>query len=137
MGTEGSRGAGAFYNLYGSSHPAGVLMAQTWGVSRIIDVLEDNPDIGIDPTRVGVTGCSRNGKGALIAGAFDARIALTIPQQSGSGGSACWRISEWQKSQEQDVQTLSHACQEQPWFRASLPSGSTGARRPCSSACRR
>jgi hypothetical protein len=120
VGTEGSRGVGAFYNLYGSNHPAGVLMAQAWGVSRIIDVIEDMPEIGIDPKRIGVTGCSRNGKGALIAGAFDARIALTIPQESGSGGSACWRTSYDMKQSGTNVQTLSSACTEQPWFRASL-----------------
>jgi len=55
-------------------------MAWAWGVSRIIDALEVTPAARINPTKVGVTGCSRNGKGALVAGAFDTRIALTIPQ---------------------------------------------------------
>jgi hypothetical protein len=32
----------------------------------------------INTKRIGVTECSRNGKGALVAGAFDERIALTI-----------------------------------------------------------
>jgi hypothetical protein len=36
------------------------------------------------------------------------------------GRLGCWRISERQQSQGQDVQTLSSACSEQPWFRASL-----------------
>ncbi len=48
----------------------------------------------IDPTRLGVTGCSRNGKGALMVGAMDARFALVVPQESGSGGVASWRVSE-------------------------------------------
>jgi hypothetical protein len=30
---------------------------------------------------------------ALYAGAFDERIALTIPQESGGGGEAAWRVS--------------------------------------------
>lgn len=88
-----SRGQGLFYNLYGANATAGALMAWAWGTSRIIDVIADNPQLNIDPTRIAVTGCSRNGKGAMVAGAFDERIALTLPQESGSGGDACWRIS--------------------------------------------
>jgi hypothetical protein len=91
-----SRGKGAFYDLYGAKHSAGAMMAWAWGVSRLIDVIEQTPAAQIDATRLGVTGCSRNGKGALIVGAFDERIALTIPQESGSGGSASWRISDAQ-----------------------------------------
>ena len=33
---------------------------------------------------MGVTGCSRFGKGAFVIGAFDQRIALTMPIESGS-----------------------------------------------------
>src|SRR5690606_34349172 len=40
---------------------------------------------------VAVAGCSRYGKGALAAGAFDERIVLTIPIESGSGGVPLWR----------------------------------------------
>src|SRR4051812_15786894 len=87
------RGQGKFYTLYGSGHSAGALTAWAWGVSRIIDALELTPAAGINPQKIGVTGCSRNGKGAIVAGALDERIALTIPQESGSGGSACWRLS--------------------------------------------
>jgi len=121
-GQSGTRGVGKFFTLYGSGHSAGSLMAWAWGVSRIIDALEVTPDARINPAKVGVTGCSRNGKGALVAGAFDTRIALTIPQESGSGGSACWRLSEYQKAQGQNVQTASHASQEQPWFGAAFNS---------------
>lgn len=116
---QGSRGMGQFYPLYGANHGAGALMAWAWGVSRIIDALETT-DAGIDPTRIGVTGCSRDGKGALVAGAFDARVALTIPQESGSGGSACWRASDGQKAAGQDVQTLSQIVTENVWFRTSF-----------------
>ena len=91
-----SRGKGVFYDLYGSDHTAGAMIAWAWGVSRLIDALEQTPAAQIDPTRLGVTGCSRNGKGALIVGAFDDRIALTIPQESGSGGAASWRVSDAQ-----------------------------------------
>ena len=92
---EGTGGSGSkngpFYDFYGSNHPAGYLVAQAWQVSRIIDLLEQNPDV-IDPYRIAVTGCSRNGKGAFIAGVLDNRIALTIPVESGIGGTVALRL---------------------------------------------
>jgi hypothetical protein len=53
-----------------------------WGVSRVIDALETTPAANIKADRLGVTGCSRLGKGALMIGAMDSRIALTIPQET-------------------------------------------------------
>jgi hypothetical protein len=93
--TTGGDGAksGPFYQVYGSDHPAGYLVAQAWQVSRILDVLEQNPGT-IDPYRIGVTGCSRLGKGAFVAGALDNRIALTIPVESGLGGTVGLRLVE-------------------------------------------
>jgi hypothetical protein len=35
-----------------------------------MDALEKTPTARIDVKRVGVSGCSRNGKGALVAGKF-------------------------------------------------------------------
>ncbi|MEI9936234.1 MAG: PE PGRS family protein [Pseudomonadota bacterium] len=94
---EGSGGSGPktgpFYTFYGSDHPAGYMVAQAWQVSRIIDLLELNPGT-IDPYHVGVTGCSRNGKGAFAGGVFDNRIALTIPCESGIGGTPALRLKE-------------------------------------------
>jgi hypothetical protein len=124
---QSSRGVGKFYDLYGSGHSAGALMAWAWGVSRLIDALEKTPAANIDPTRLGVTGCSRNGKGALTVGAFDERIKLTIPQESGSGGSASWRVSDWMASQGQETQTLSEIVGENVWFRANFNQFSSAA----------
>jgi hypothetical protein len=94
---EGTGGSGAktgpFYDFYGSTHPAGYMVAQAWQISRIIDLLEQNPGI-IDPYRIGLTGCSRNGKGAFWGGALDNRIALTIPCESGIGGTVALRLVE-------------------------------------------
>jgi hypothetical protein len=115
-----SRGQGKFFALYGSDHSAGALIAWSWGISRLIDALEQTPSASIDPYRLGVTGCGRNGKGALIAGAFDERIALTVPQESGSGGAASWRVSQAQLSSGQNVQTLSEIVDENVWFSASF-----------------
>jgi hypothetical protein len=114
----GSRGQGAFYTLHGRSHSAGALTAWAWGVDRIIDGLEQvGPAAsGIDTKRLGVTGCSRNGKGAFVVGALVNRIALTLPQESGSGGSACWRISDSEKSAGKNIQTASQIVTENVWF---------------------
>ncbi|KAJ2915817.1 hypothetical protein MD484_g4611, partial [Candolleomyces efflorescens] len=112
----GSRGRGKFYTLYGSGHSAAATTAWAWGVARIIDVLETIPSSRINLSRLGVTGCSRNGKGALIVGALEPRIALTIPQESGSGGAACWRISDSMKSRGVNVQTASQIVTENVWF---------------------
>lgn len=56
------------------------MIAAAWRVDRIIDALEMTPAANIDAKRIGVTGCSRNGKGSMIAGAFVDRIALALPQ---------------------------------------------------------
>lgn len=124
-----SRGNGKFYTLYGSNHGAGAMTAWAWGVSRLIDALEKTPSANIDASRLGMTGCSRNGKGALIAGALDERILLTIPQESGSGGAASWRVSDAQKAAGQNVQTLSQIVTENVWFRSSFSQFANSANR--------
>jgi hypothetical protein len=114
-----SRGKGKFYLLFGSDHPAGAMTAWSWAISRIIDALE-LPHIQkathIDPKRLGVTGCSRNGKGALVAGALDSRIALTIPQESGAGGAGCWRVENYQNAHGANVQGPQEIIRENVWF---------------------
>ena len=124
MAKDGSqyRGQGLFYDLYGSDHEAGSLMAWAWGASRVVDALIATPEAGIDPKRVAVTGCSRFGKGALVAGAFDQRIALTIPQEGGSGGCSAWRGIAYVKSQGSDIEQLSNVAGGTNWFRASFSS---------------
>lgn len=93
VGAEsGSRSnkTGAFYTLYGNNSSTGLLAAWGWGVSRIIDVLEQSGTV-LNPSSIGVTGCSRFGKGAFAVGVLDQRIALTMPFESGSGGVPIWR----------------------------------------------
>jgi len=122
-----SRGMGKFYTMYGSGHSAGALMAWAWGASRLIDALEKTPAANIDTSRLGVTGCSRNGKGALAVGAYDERIKLVIPQESGSGGAGTWRVSDWMLSQGQSTQTLSEIVGENVWFRQNFSQFSSTA----------
>jgi Acetyl esterase (deacetylase) len=116
--TDGSsRGKGKFFDLYGSSYDAGALIAWAWGADRLIDALESTPSANINPKRLGVTGGSRNGKGALAIGAFDERIALTIPQESGNGGASGWRTADDMGT---TVQTLSEIIGENCWFAKTL-----------------
>lgn len=63
---------------------SGAIAMWAWGIHRIIDYLVTVPEL--DPSRVCVTGHSRLGKTALLAAAFDERIALAIPHQAGCGG---------------------------------------------------
>jgi hypothetical protein len=94
VGNEGGSRAnktGAFYTIYGAQSFTGLLAAWSWGVSRMIDVIEQSGSNIIRADSMAVAGCSRNGKAAFTIGAFDERIALTIPLESGSGGVPIWR----------------------------------------------
>ncbi|MBI3857560.1 MAG: acetylxylan esterase [Planctomycetes bacterium] len=67
----------------GDTGPGAIAM-WAWGIHRIIDYLVAQPEV--DKARIAVTGHSRLGKTALLAAAFDERIALAIPHQAGCGG---------------------------------------------------
>jgi hypothetical protein len=69
----------------------GALRAWAWGVSRLIDYFEANSDSGVDPAKVSITGVSRYGKAALVATAFDTRVASGFVASSGAGGAKLFR----------------------------------------------
>jgi hypothetical protein len=67
-------------------HDWGTIAAWAWGLHRVVDYLVTDKDI--DKDRIAVVGHSRLGKTALLAAAFDDRIALAAPLQAGCGGTA-------------------------------------------------
>jgi hypothetical protein len=79
-----------YYRKKGQKKPEprdwGAIAAWAWGLHRAVDYLVTDRDI--DKTRIAVVGHSRLGKTALVAAAFDERIALAMPHQAGCGGTA-------------------------------------------------
>jgi len=110
-GTARNNKSGAYYTLYGANSNLGILAAQAWAISRIIDVIQKSDGSILKWDAIGVTGCSRYGKGSFAAGVFDQRIALTMPIESGTGGVPIMRsVSNEAK------QSLTSAYSEQPWL---------------------
>jgi hypothetical protein len=64
----------------------GTIAAWAWGMQRVMDYVARDRDI--DRKRIALVGHSRFGKATILAGAFDDRVALTIPLQAGCGGTA-------------------------------------------------
>jgi endo-1,4-beta-xylanase len=97
---------GAFYTLYPyrldkDGNDRGVLLAWAWGASRGVDALEylaaHEPEYAnlLDLKKLVVTGFSRWGKAALLAGFLDDRFQVTAPGGSGSGGAAPYRYDSF------------------------------------------
>jgi len=67
----------------------GALRAWAWGASRALDYFET--DKSVDAKQVGLEGHSRYGKAALVAMAYDQRIAIVYVSSSGEGGAKLHR----------------------------------------------
>lgn len=110
------RGEHPFDRLYPHLKENGAYSEWAWGLSRLIDGLEQlgPQQTKIDVKHIGVSGCSYAGKMALFCGAFDERVALTIAQEPGGGGAASWRYSHRLDSVESLDRTDYH------WFLESM-----------------
>ena len=110
------RGEHNFDRLYPELKDNGAYSEWAWGLSRLIDGLEQlgAEKTKIDVRRIGVSGCSYAGKMSLFCGAFDDRVALTIAQEPGGGGAASWRYNCGKDSVENLDRTDYH------WFLESM-----------------
>ena len=67
----------------------GALRAWAWGASRALDYFET--DKTVDAKQVGIEGHSRYGKAALVALAYEPRLAIAYVSSSGEGGAKIFR----------------------------------------------
>jgi len=110
-----TRGNEPINRLYPELTEIGAYSAWPWGVSRLIDALEQlGPESRLDLEHLAISGCSFAGKMALWSGAMDERIALTIAQEPGGGGAAAWRVSETLG----EVETVART--NYAWFKESM-----------------
>ncbi|MCX6971162.1 MAG: hypothetical protein NTV93_13560 [Verrucomicrobia bacterium] len=84
----GDRSSG-LYPLY-PGFEFGAISAWAWGYHRCVDFLCDHA--AVRPDQIAIVGHSRGGKAVLLAGATDPRIALTSPNNSGTGGAASYHV---------------------------------------------
>jgi hypothetical protein len=96
--TQGYDVVGAAQSAY-PSYSWGSLGVWSWGGSRVVDYLigenwvesqDGKPDA--DPTKIIITGHSRRGKTALLAGAMDERFSMVVPNGSGCGGTGSFLV---------------------------------------------
>lgn len=128
MNYSHSSAESAYNAIYGGSGVS-IQIKWAWAVSRVIDVLvaerdASNNDI-IDPTALGTTGCSYAGKSAFTVGAFDERIALGIPVESGTGGLGSYRVvgdRDLGPNGGEDPEQVSEACSRN-WLVSQVCSG--------------
>ncbi|KAH8810926.1 carbohydrate esterase family 15 protein [Xylogone sp. PMI_703] len=110
VASDSNNKTGAFWDIY-DGRDIGVLTAWAWGFHRVLDAVTMTvPEI--DPSRIGVTGCSRLGKAAMAAGIFDTRIALTMPMSSGVQGLGPYRYHNMSGQDE----TLENSKAGAPWW---------------------
>ena len=93
-GADSKDDTGTFLDVW-PEHDSTKLARRAYAASRAIDYLYTLPFV--DPSKIGMTGHSRNGKMSLMASAMDERIAAVISSSSGAGGSdPCRFFSEAQ-----------------------------------------
>ncbi|HET8843676.1 MAG TPA: hypothetical protein VFN35_19595 [Ktedonobacteraceae bacterium] len=94
-------------------HDWGALAAWGWGISRLIDYFETDPEV--DASRIGVQGHSRFGKAALVTAAYDERIGAVFPSAAGELGTS-WMRRAWGES----LELVSGADTEYHWVAGNI-----------------
>lgn len=96
--TGGYDEVGACQTAY-PSYDWGSVAVWAWGAMRVADYLlgeiwvnAPNGIPNVDPGKLIVTGHSRRGKTALLAGALDERFAMVVPNGSGCGGAGSFLV---------------------------------------------
>jgi len=110
-----------FYKVYPDLwQKVGNYSAWSWGVSRLIDGLEQvKAQLNVDTTKIAVHGCSYAGKMALFSAALDERIALSVVEESGGGGINAWRTSQdFEKSGAPSIEKIDNT--NYGWFLPSM-----------------
>ena len=104
MAIAGAAGQGSgAVSLLVSANPAAQARSSVVTIAGQPYVIEQAGGSILNADATGVTGCSRFGKGAFVAGAFDQRIALTMPIESGSAGVPIFRGIPGEGAQSRDV----------------------------------
>ncbi len=104
IASDDTKHVGAFYDLYpyGDSwkEQTGVLLAWSWGASKVLDALEAGfgAEMNISAENSTITGVSRWGKAAIVCGAFEERFRMVAPSCSGAGGTALFRYTSTGKT---------------------------------------
>lgn len=104
VASDDTNHTGTFYDLYpyGKTweEQTGVLMAWSWGCSKILDALYAGAakELNVNPDNSIVTGVSRWGKATIVCGAFDERFKMVAPSCSGAGGTAIYRYTSQGKT---------------------------------------
>ncbi|MBD3228615.1 MAG: hypothetical protein GF329_10555 [Candidatus Lokiarchaeota archaeon] len=97
--TQGYDIIGACQEIY-SDYDWGSIAVWAWGAMRVADFLLNESWVdfnaegipNVDPNSLIITGHSRRGKTALLAGALDERFAMVVPNGSGCGGAGSFLI---------------------------------------------
>lgn len=80
------------YHPFYPDYDWATLAVWAWGMQRAVDWLVTQDFVAGD--KIAVSGHSRRGKAALLAAAFDERIALAAPSGSGCGGVGLSRVAQ-------------------------------------------
>jgi len=80
----------AYLDIY-PEYDFSCLARWAWAGLRAVDYLYTLPEV--DKTKIGMTGHSQQGKQALLAAAFDERIAAVVPSSGNTGENNPWRYT--------------------------------------------